>query len=122
MARYKSRPPCSEETKAKISAARKGKSFGENNSRWKGGKISLGNYWYIYSPEHPFRTKLGYVAEHRLVMEKHLGRFLTKKEVVHHINGDILDNRIENLLLCESTGKHYVDHHLERDQTTGRFV
>ena len=35
--------------------------------------------------------------KHRVNMERHIGRKLTRYEVVHHVNGDILDHRIENL-------------------------
>jgi hypothetical protein len=39
-------------------------------------------------------------------MEQHLGRYLTEKEVVHHKNGVVTDNRIENLELFESNAAH----------------
>lgn len=70
---------------------------GKNHGSWKGGKTILSGYVYIKSSNHPNKNSGGYVAEHRLVMEKKLNRYLTKNEEVHHINAIKTDNRISNL-------------------------
>ena len=73
---------------------------GDKNHRWNEGKLRRYGYLYIQKPDHPNSDNYGYVAEHRLVMEKHLGRYLDKKEHIHHKNGNRNNNKIENLHLC----------------------
>jgi len=72
---------------------------GKNHYRWKGGRRKRNGYVQILSKDHPFRDSHGYVMEHRLVMEKKLGRYLKPEEIIHHINGILNDNRIINLEL-----------------------
>jgi len=84
---------------------------GSGNTNWNGGRIKNDSgYILVYQPEHPFRSREKYVREHRLVMEKHLGRYLKPEEVVHHINFIRDDNRIENLMLFKNNREHGAFH------------
>lgn len=89
----------------------KGK-FGKNAVRWNGGRVKNSRgYIEIHNREHPFCNYKGYVLEHRLVMEKHIGRYLTTEEVVHHRNKIKDDNRIKNLKLFANEALHRKFHY-----------
>ena len=84
--------------------------FVKGGKSWKGGRNYDGQgYVRIWKPGHPFANH-GYVLEHRLVMEKKLGRYLDPKEIVHHINHIKDDNRPENLMLFKSNKDHMKNH------------
>lgn len=87
----------------------------ENGDRKRfGKKITHNGYIHVYMPEHPCAYPDGYVAQHRIVMEKSIGRILNSDEVVHHKNFIKTDNSIENLLLTTKS-EHIKIHRKQKE-------
>jgi len=109
----------SEETRKEMSKRRKG-----NKNSWKGGITHDGEgYLRFLVPEgcrfFCMAWSDGYIQLHRLIIAECLQRPLRDKEVVHHINGNIIDNRIENLKLFKSNGEHISLHRKIRKREKG---
>lgn len=115
------------ESKARIAAtikARGQRRAGESSPRWKGGRYLSGGYWKVITAElsgeqrallAPMIPKSGYMMEHRLVVALSLGRPLSAGEVVHHLNGDKLDNRVENLQLVTLPAHSRLHHEMMQE-------
>jgi hypothetical protein len=89
---------------------KKGQNIGKNNFNWKDGKCIEMGYVSIRKPKHPFARPNGRVFEHRLIMEKHLRRYLKPEERIHHLNGIKSDNRIKNLKWFPNESEHQKFH------------
>jgi hypothetical protein len=77
------------------------------NYFWRGGRIvDKDGYILVKNRDHPHCTKAGYVREHRLLMEKAIGRYLRPEEVVDHIDGNPANNALENLRLYATNADH----------------
>jgi len=87
--------------------------IGPKNGRWLGGEIKRCDGYIMVRKGVISRNSKGarYKLKHRVVMEEFLGRPLLRSEVVHHINHNKADNRIENLELTnqsEHCRKHFI--------------
>lgn len=80
---------------------------GPRSPCWRGGRhVDKNGAIYILSPDHPHKTHAGYVFEHRLIMEKMIGRYLIPNEVVHHRDGNPGNNSPDNLQLFSENAEH----------------
>jgi hypothetical protein len=75
--------------------------------------VSWGYKYVCGFKGHPMANKNGAILEHRYVMSQYLGRVLTREEIVHHLNGNKKDNRIDNLKLV-SKRTHPKEHPKEK--------
>lgn len=83
---------------------------GTKHYNWKGGRTINGDGYVLIRSKAKNRR---YEYEHRVVMEKHLGRKLKKNERVHHVDGNKLNNKIKNLMLFKNHSDHIKMEHAE---------
>lgn len=72
--------------------------------------ITKEGYNQVYAPNSPSARKNGYAPKHRVQAEKLCGGKIPAGMVVHHKNGDKLDNRKCNLEILTKS-EHYDKHH-----------
>jgi hypothetical protein len=88
------------------------KHMGPNSNHWKGGKYKMTSGYVVLTIN---GSKL---CEHRVVMEKWLGRKLSSLEIVHHKDMNVENNDISNLELMD-WGVHTSYHHKLRHSLLG---
>jgi len=98
----------SKQSKDKISKSLEKLRLEGKRFNWKGGKRKhIGGYIEIHSSNLPKRSDKNkkYILEHRLVVEKQIGRYLKSEEIVHHI-GKRNDNRPNMLIAFVNSSAH----------------
>lgn len=83
-----------------------GARIGKHNHHFKGSHINTQGYKLIYQPNHPNCDSKKCVREHTLVVEKAIGRYLLPSETTHHIDGNKLNNKPNNLYLFITPNEH----------------
>jgi len=86
---------------------------GENSGRWGGGRYISSDGYEMVKCENEFHSsgRQKYKKAHILIVEESLGRELNTQrgymgEQIHHVDGDKLNNSLDNLVLCKDTREH----------------
>ena len=89
--------------------------IGNKNGAWRGGRtITQHGYALIrVGKDHPLADIRGYAYEHRVVASKKVGRWLKKGEIVHHIDGNPLNNNPDNLEVVTNIFEHRFRHRVK---------
>ena len=103
--------PCKKETKIKISKA----NSWDKNWQWKWGVYIKEWYLTIKQKNNPRADKIGRVKYHVYVVEKYIGRNLEPYQCVHHIDGDKLNNNLDNLYIFPTYWEHSSYHNKHKD-------
>jgi len=61
--------------------------------------LSTKGYQYVREQ----KEKHGYILKHRRILAEHLGRALERQEIVHHIDGNPMNNELQNLWLTDNS-------------------
>lgn len=104
-----------------LGTARTGPRSGQDHPQWRSGRVlDKHGYVEIYVPLHPMSRRVGRIAEHRLVMEVVLGRYLLPGEVVDHQDDHPHHNWPENLRVFASNADHLKAELTDREKATPR--
>ena len=109
--------PVSEESRKKTSERLKGKKK-ELSRAWKGGisNTTRGRI-LIYDPANPLARKGGYVLRARLVYQQAHPE-MKSTDVIHHIDGDVSNDAIENLVCFPNDKEHHKEHYTFKDRVS----
>ena len=88
--------------------------IGKKSPLWNGGKTTNNGRIMLYNPNHPRANVKGYVFRTILIVEKAIGKFLSLKHEVHHIDGSLKNDENKNLIVCESHAYHLSLHRKKR--------